>query len=188
MKNKEDLRQTLIELKTDCRRKQKRGLPFILASVPLWLAILVIHASPLPMPAKNLFTFFCSAQLVPLAYFISRLIGVDFQNKDNPLNNLGVIFTVNQIFYLLIAMWIYAAMPDKMLMVYAMIFGAHLFPYGWLYQSKTYYILAVVIPVSVLILGLYFSTVIIALFMLIAEIVFSCCLIAENRTDQQHGK
>ena len=79
-------------------------------------------------------------------------------------------------------------MPDKMLMVYAMIFGAHLFPYGWLYQSKTYYILAVVIPVSVLILGLYFSTVIIALFMLIAEIVFSCCLIAENRTDQQHGK
>ena len=52
MKNKEDLRQTLIELKTDCRRKQKRGLPFILASVPLWLAILVIHASPLPMPSQ----------------------------------------------------------------------------------------------------------------------------------------
>ena len=25
-------------------------------------------------------------------------------------------------------------------MVYTMIFGAHLLPYGWLYQSKTYYV------------------------------------------------
>ena len=27
---------------------------------------------------------------------------------------------------------------DKMLMVIAMIFGAHLLPYSWLYNSKTY--------------------------------------------------
>lgn len=33
-------------------------------------------------------------------------------------------------------------------MVYAMVFGAHLFPYGWLYQSKTYYILSVIVPIG----------------------------------------
>lgn len=139
MKNKETLHLALQELKADCREKQKKGLPFIMASVPLWLAIWVIHVSSLPVETKNLYTFVCSAPLVPLAYFISKLIGVDFQNKDNPLTNLGLIFTVNQILYLIITMWIYAAVPDKMLMVYAMIFGAHLFPYGWLHQSNRCY-------------------------------------------------
>ena len=45
--------------------------------------------------------------------------------------------------YLLIAMWIYAAVPDKMVMVIAIIFGAHLLPFGWLYDSKVYYFMLV---------------------------------------------
>lgn len=44
-----------------------------------------------------------TALLVPLAYLISKLIGVDFQNKDNPLSNLGLLFTINQILYILIS-------------------------------------------------------------------------------------
>lgn len=186
MKNREMLCLALQELKADCQKKQKRGLPFILASVPLWLAILVIHISSLPILTKNLYTFCCSAPLVPLAYFISKVIGVDFQNRDNPLSKLGLIFTANQIFYLLIVMWVYASMPDKMVMVYAMVFGAHLFPYGWLYQSKTYYMLSVIVPIGVLILGLYYTATIIAIFMLIIEVVFCCCLIIENRIEKQY--
>ena len=142
----------------------------------------------MPILTKNLYTFCCSAPLIPLAYFISKVIGVDFQNKDNPLSKLGLIFTVNQIFYLLIVMWVYAAKPDKMVMVYAMIFGAHLFPYGWLYQSKTYYTLSVIVPIGVLILGLYYTATIIVIFMLIIEVVFCCCLIIENRIEKQHEK
>lgn len=175
----------LEELKTDCTKKQKRGLHFILASVVIWLAIFIIHQSALPISAKNLYTFFCSAPLVPLAYLISRFIGVDFKNKDNPLSNLGLLFTVNQILYILIAMWIYAASPEKMLMVYAMIFGAHLLPYGWLYRSKTYYVLSVLVPIGALILGLYFSSVSVAVFMFITEVVFCCCLVIENKADKQ---
>lgn len=186
MKNREMLCLALQELKSDCRKKQKKGLPFILASVPIWLAISGIHISSLPILTKNLYTFCCSAPLVPLAYFISKIIGVDFQNKDNPLSKLGLIFTINQMFYLLIVMWIYAAIPDKMVMVYAMVFGAHLFPYGWLYQSITYYILSIVIPISVLILGLCYTATNVAIFMLIVEVVFCCCLIVENRIDKQH--
>lgn len=194
MRNKETLCLDLQELKADCRKKQKRGLPFILASVPLWVAISAIHASSLPVLTKNLYTFFCSAPLVPLAYFISKRTGVDFQNKENPLSKLGLIFTVNQMLYLLIAMWVYAAVPDKMLMVYAMIFGAHLLPYGWLYQSKAYYIFSVIIPTGVLILGLRFTSVTVAIFMLIIETVFCRCLMIENRAEnapprscQEHG-
>lgn len=183
MKNRESLLLALQELKADCRKKQKRGLHFIMASVFLWTTILVIHSSSLPIMTKNLYTFFCSAPLVPLAYFISRIIGVDFQNKENPLSYLGILFTINQILYILIAMWTYAAIPDKMLMVYAIIFGAHLLPYGWLYSSKTYYIFSVIISIGVLILGLYYSASIVAAFMLIVEVVFCCCLVMENRID-----
>ena len=54
----------------------------------------------------------------------------DFQNKENPLSGLGLLISLNQMLYILIAMWVYAVMPEKMLMVYAIIFGAHLLPYG----------------------------------------------------------
>lgn len=183
MENKEVLLSSLLELRTDNTKKQKRGLHFILASVFIWTAVLVIHASDLPILTKNLFTFCCSAPLVPLAFLLSKLLKIDFQNKGNPLSGLGLLFSLNQMLYILIAMWAYAAVPEKMLMVYAMIFGAHLLPYGWLYQSKTYYVFSVAIPIVVLILGLNFSVVAIAVFMLVTEVVFSLCLIIENKKE-----
>ena len=72
-------------------------------------------------------------------------------------------------------------MPEKMLMVYAMIFGAHLLPYGWLYQSKSYYLFSVIIPFAVLLLGIYSSSIVIAIFMLVTEVVFCILLIIENK-------
>lgn len=172
-------------LKSDCRIKQKRGLAFILASIPVWTAILGIQLSTLPVLGKNFWTFCCSVPLIVLAYLISGLLGTDFKNWDNPLSKLGLIMTFSQMPYLLIVMWVYSTVPEKMLMVYAMVFGAHLFPFGWLYDSKTYYIFSAVIPVSVLIIGLSSPSVFIALFMIFAEISFSICLIFENRTRKQ---
>ena len=181
MENKENRIMSLQELRTDVAQKQKKGLHFIAASVFLWLAIAMIHASSIPITTKNLYTFCCSALLVPLAFFISKLTGIDFQNKENPLTILGIIFTINQMLYILIAMWVYAVTPDKFLMVYAMIFGAHLLPYGWLYQSKTYYILSVIIPITILLVGLNCSTAAVAFLMLFMEIIFCICLTSENR-------
>ena len=83
--------------------------------------------------------------------------------------------------YILIAMWVYAAVPEKMLMVYAMIFGAHLLPFGWLYQSKTYYIFSVLVPILVLFFVFNYPTVTIAILMLFIEIIFCICLIMENK-------
>ena len=91
------------ELRLDCALKQKRGLHIILASIIIWLAIAIIHFSSILILTKNLFTFVCAAVLLPLSYFISKLINVDFQNKNNPLTDLGILFSVNQVLYLLIA-------------------------------------------------------------------------------------
>jgi len=170
----------LDELRMDCSIKQKKGLHFILASVIIWIAVFIIHSTSLPILTKNLLTFCFTAPLLPIAYFISKLIKVDFQNKSNPLNNLGVLFSLNQMLYLLIAMWIYPTIPEKMIMVIAMIFGAHLLPYGWLYQSKSYYIFSVLISLFALYIGTNFAPDKLTLFMIGIEVIFSVMLIIEN--------
>lgn len=171
----------LEELKKDCSKKQKKGIHFIMASVIIWIMILIIQLTNLPILTKNLLMFCCTAPLLPISFLISKLLKIEFQNKSNPLNNLGILFSVNQMLYLLIAMWIYPTLPDKMLMVIAMIFGAHLLPYSWLYESKTYMILSIIIPVLALIVGLNFANYILAIIMIIIEIIFSILLLLENK-------
>ena len=168
-------------MRLDSAIQQKKGLHFILASVMIWIAVLVVHLTSLPVLTKNLLTFCFTAPLMPLAYLISKLIGVDFTNKSNPLTNLGILFSANQMLYLLIAMWVYPTVPEKLVMVLAMIFGAHLLPYGWLYQSKSYMALAVVIPLAALIVGLNFPPFVVAAMMIGFEVLFSTLLVGEVR-------
>ena len=171
----------LDELRHDCCLKQKRGIHCIIASVVIWAGITAVHLSPLNIMAKNLLTFCLSAPLMPITFAVSRLLKIDFQNKSNPLTPLGILFSVNQMIYLLIAMWVYSAVPEKMLMVYAMIFGAHLMPYSWLYRSRSYLVLSIVIPILALIVGLTFPPSVLAAGMMAVEIVFVLLLAYENR-------
>jgi len=166
----------LQELIKDCSRRQKKGLHFILASVVIWALLLVIHLTHLSIEQKNLLTFCCSAILFPLAWALSRVLKIDFEGKGNPLTKAGIIFSVNQLLYILIAMWVFAAVPEKMLMVYAMIFGAHLMPFSWLYQSRSYMVFSIFIPIVTLIVGLFCPPAVLAALMLVIEIVFSLCL------------
>ena len=171
----------LNDLREDCATRQKRGIHFIIASIIIWFILLLVQLTVLPILTKNFLTFCCAALLLPLAYFISRIFKIDFQNVNNPLTNLGIIFSINQILYLLIAVWAYSAVPDKMLMIIAMIFGAHLLPYGWLYQSRIYLIFSVTIPIVALIAGYYFSPYVIAGAMVTIELIFSLLLHIENK-------
>lgn len=172
---------SLEQLRNDCAIKQKKGIHFILTSVFIWCAILFVHISDLPILTKNLYTFCSTAPLLPLSYLISKIIKVDFQNKNNPLTNLGVLFSANQMLYLLIAMWVYPTVPEKMLMVIAIIFGAHLLPYGWLYKSKSYMIFSIIIPVVALFIGVNFQPYILAIVMIFIEIIFCVLLHIENK-------
>jgi len=169
----------LNELILDCSRRQKKGMHFILASVVIWGMILVIHLTDLNIIQKNLFTFCCSAVLFPIAWGLAKLLKIDFESRSNPLTKAGILFSINQLLYILIVMWIYAAAPPKMLMVYAMIFGAHLMPFSWLYNSRSYLIFSIVIPILSLILGLMYPPYILAIIMLIIEVIFSYCLKVE---------
>lgn len=172
---------TLNELRRDCAKQQKKGLHFILASIFIWAAIWIVHLTDLPIETKNLLTFCVACPLMPLAWMISKLIHIDFQGKSNPLTSLGLLFSVNQILYILIAMWVFSAVPEKMLMVYAMIFGAHLMPYSWLYQSRSYMLMSIIVPILALAIGLLAQPCVLACFMLGVEIAFSFALMMEAR-------
>ncbi|WP_407657690.1 DUF7010 family protein [Limosilactobacillus balticus] len=88
---------------------------------------------------------------------------------------------MNQLLYLLITMWIYPTIPDKMLMVLAIIFGAHLLPYSWLYNSRIYFVSSIVISILALLVGINFEPFILASVMLTIVIVFCITLILENQ-------
>lgn len=169
----------LDELRLDCARRQKKGLHFICSSVIIWLLITVILLTGLDIQQKNILTFCCAAVLFPLALLFSKILKIDFKGEGNPLTSLGIIFSVNQVLYILIAMWVMAAVPDKMLMVYAMIFGAHLMPFSWLYKSKIYMVMSILVPIACLLLGLFFPPNILAGFMVGAEAAFSLVLYLE---------
>ena len=172
---------TMNELRCECAKKQKKGLHFILASIFIWAAVWIVHLTALPIETKNLLTFCVACPLLPLAWVISKLIHVDFQGKGNPLTSLGLLFSVNQILYILIAMWVFSAVPEKMLMVYAMIFGAHLMPYSWLYQSKSYMLMSILVPILALVVGLMAQPHVLAGIMFGLEIAFSIALVVENK-------
>ncbi|MBQ3768241.1 MAG: hypothetical protein II866_04510 [Prevotella sp.] len=171
----------LNELIKDCAQRQKRGLHFIMASVVIWGLILAVQLTDLTIEQKNLFTFCCSAVLFPLAWGLSKVLKIDFEGKGNPLTKAGILFSINQMLYILIAMWVFAAVPEKMLMVYAMIFGAHLMPFSWLYQSKGYLVFSIAIPILALIVGLLYAPFVLAIMMMVIEAVFSVWLYLESK-------
>lgn len=177
----ETANRVLDELREDVAIKQKCGLPFIIASVIIWGLIFVACRLGLPVYSRNMLVFCCSCPLMPIAMGAGKILHVDIFDKSNPLGKLGFLFTMNQMIYLLIVMWAFSAVPDKMVMVYAMVFGAHLLPYSWLYKTKLYIASAIVLPIAALVLEPLFSTDVMALCFMVFEIALSIGLFITSK-------
>lgn len=74
-----------------------------------------------PHDDKKHFGFSLLRPMLPISWIVGKKLGVDIFSKQNPLASSAFLFTMNQVLYLLIVMWIFNAVPDKMLMVYAMV-------------------------------------------------------------------
>ena len=153
-----------------------------MASVIIWIMITIIRLLPLSLYGMNLLTFCCSVLLIPLAFLSSKIIGADiFKKTDNPVNKLGILCTANQMLYILIAMWAFSMNPESMLMIYAMVFGAHLMPFSWVYESKTYLVMSIVATLGALITACAFGGVVMSAFMIICQVITSVLLLVECR-------
>ncbi len=150
-------RKDVNRLKIDYAVRQKKGLPFILASAVLWTVMLAAHLTSLDTSVKNIVAMCCSALLVPVALLFGRIVRVDIFSRENPLSSLSVVAALNQLLYLPIVLWAMYEAPDKMIMIYAMVVGAHFLPYYWIYFSPTYFYASILIPAVSLILGIRFG-------------------------------
>lgn len=171
----------LEELKDEIIADQKKGLPFMMAAVLIWTMIAVVSNMTMPMATKNTIIFCCSCPLMPLAFIFGKLLNVNIFSRKNPLANLGLLFTLNQMLYLLIVMWVFNAEPTHMVMVYAMVFGAHLLPFSWLYRSKAYCFFSIAEAFVALIVGCLFNSVVVALVLVAMEAMLVVSLFLELR-------
>ena len=82
----------LKKLKEENATSQKKGLPFMMASVLIWTLILIIRLLDMKTGAMNLATFCCSVLLLPLAFAFSKMLKADvFKKMENPIAKLGIL-------------------------------------------------------------------------------------------------
>lgn len=172
-------------LRKDAAIIQKRGLPFMMASVVLWTAITISRIVMTDINAMNFFTFMVSGFLMPLASIFGKLMKADIYRKtNNPINRLGFLCNINQFLYLPIAMWAYSAHPGSMLLIYAIIFAAHLLPFSWVYDSKIYFYGSVIESVGVILVAYAFGYPIATGFIVIMQIIVCIGLIKDIKKDE----
>ena len=168
------------ELKREAMVLQKMGLPFMLASVVIWTAVTIVRTLPVDIMTKNLYTFYCPGLMIPCVLIFSLIIGArPFSKRKNPFNKLGLLNTLNQMLYLLIVMWAFSQKPEAMLMLFAMVFGAHLLPFAWLYESKTYLVTSIVTTLGSMIISIFAPELYVGIFMIVCQIVMCVSLLIE---------
>jgi hypothetical protein len=146
--------KSLTKLKTEIQFKAKNGIDFILSAGILWLAISYVWTLDYTSYNRSIFTFMIGAILLPLAFGLSKIIGTNWKVKDNPLQPLGLWLNFAQLIYFPFLIFILIKYPDYFIMAYAIITGAHLFPYAWFYDEIGYAVCAVIISIGTLLITL----------------------------------
>ena len=169
-------------LKKDASQTQKKGLPYMMASVVIWSLVLVIQFIDRPIMIKNFYTFMCSCLMMPLAYGFSKVVGANiFKKMVNPIAKLGFLCTMNQNLYILIVMWASSVHPEAMLMLYCMVFGAHLLPFGWIYDNRAYTFISITEAIGAFFVTLFFGNAATAALLVILQIVLCILLYMDIR-------
>jgi len=102
------------------------------------------------------------------------------------LSSLSVIAALNQLLYLPIVLWAMYAVPEKMIMTYAIVVGAHFLTYYWIYFSPTYFYASILIPVASLLLGIYCTQVAVCLAFVLFDILICLLLCLENQQAKKY--
>lgn len=144
------------KLKLEIQLKAKNGIDFILAACIAWIGIFLIWKFTINTPyEKSVFTFIFSAILLPIAFGFSKIFKTEWKIKNNPLQPLGLWLNFAQLIYFPFLIFVLVKFPDYFIMAYAIITGAHLFPYAWFYDEIGYAITAIIISVGSMLIALF---------------------------------
>ncbi len=146
--------EILNSAKDELSIKAKNGIDFTMAASIIWLAIAFIWQQNYPAYQKSIWIFIIGAPMLPLAYLFSKIIGTQWNLPNNPLQSLGLWLNFSQLFYFPFLVFTMIKVPEYFIMTYAIITGAHLFPFGWFYRCWWYTVFAGMMGVGTLILAL----------------------------------
>jgi hypothetical protein len=147
-------KETFDKLRIELSVKLKNGLDFTLAASIIWLAIAFLWTLNIKSYDKSVLTFIVGSVMLPLALLISKIIKTKWTIKENPLQPLGLWLNFAQLFYFPFLVFTLIKSADYFVMVYAIITGAHFFPYAWFYKTSLFAIFAGLISLGSLIIGL----------------------------------
>lgn len=170
----------LNELRREASALQMKGAPYMMASVVIWGIILAIRTTSLDIQMMNLLTFYSTMLMMPLGWLFGKLMGTNiFRKTSNPVSKLGFLCTMNQMLYILIVSWACTMNPEAMLLFFAIIFGSHLLPFSWVYDSKIYLVISIVEAIGSLILGCIFGGAVMSAFIVVCQLIISVVLFVE---------
>lgn len=146
--------ESLDKLRDDLSLKARNGIDFTLSATLIWLLVAFIWNLSIDSYNKSVLVFMVSSLLLPTALGLSKILKTQWKIEGNPLQPLGLWLNFAQLFYFPFLIFVLIKMPDYFVMTYAIITGAHLFPYAWFYRTKWYAVIAGLIAVGSLILAL----------------------------------
>ena len=138
----------LDSLRLDLSVKAKNGVNFVLSAALVWSFIALIWTLPYSLKSKAILTFMIGSLLLPFAWLFSKWLRTVWSVEQNPLQPLGLWLNVAQLVYFPILIFVFIRQLEYFLLVYAIITGAHLFPYAWFYNTLSYAVVASVISVG----------------------------------------
>ncbi|OFX51538.1 MAG: hypothetical protein A2066_16990 [Bacteroidetes bacterium GWB2_41_8] len=147
-------KETFDKLRIEFSIKSKNGLDFTMSASIVWLLIAAIWTLEIKPYDQSVLTFVIGGFVLPLAFFFSKLFKTNWTNKENPLQPLGLWLNFAQLFYFPFLVFTLIKTPEYFVMVYAIITGAHFFPYAWFYKTPWYAIFAGIISIAAMAFGL----------------------------------
>ncbi|QKX07418.1 hypothetical protein HN014_21705 [Aquimarina sp. TRL1] len=141
-------------IKSTIQQQAKKGIDFITAGTIVWIGISFIWMLDYTPYNKSVITFIFGTVMLPLAFGLSKVFKTNWKIKDNPLQPLGLWLNFAQLFYFPLLVFVLLKQPDYFIMAYAIITGAHFFPYAWFYDEIGYLIAAGIIAIGALLIAL----------------------------------
>ncbi len=150
--------RSLHDLKQEVQLQAKNGVDFIISASILWLTLSFVWTLDYTAYNKSVLSLMVGGIMLPLAFGLSKILKTNWKIKDNPIQPLGLWLNFAQLLYFPLLVFVLIKYPDYFIMAYAIITGAHLFPYAWFYDDIGYLIASMIISVGALLLALNTST------------------------------
>jgi hypothetical protein len=138
----------LHSLRRDLSDRTGRGINAIVAGVGLWTVFTILGFFLTDDFALALAYVLGSGLLFPLSLLTAKVMGLDPYAEGNALGTLAGLLGGVQILFIPLMVGATFVVPEMVPWFLAVLVGAHLLPFTWVYNSRTYLLTSITIPAA----------------------------------------